>query len=674
MMSGPNPSSQNHADDAGPGDESLDPEPLLDPNQQPVLCSWTGQGDSSWSPDGDQPRYGGLDRKWVLWHEFMQEHAHLDAWLRLAEQAVNTLSPAHLTYSASKEELRRFQRLRSEAGSQLIRLDGLTRRNRTLPRLFQGAVQVRLLGAARECGRRWDEVDAKLETITGRLQRCVSEWEEFEAEREELALWLADMDARLTAIHHMAGSNCDKLRELRSFQQVLCENSGRVNDLLRRGEELIQRREPADARRVESHLLELLRRCSHVYDNIARTHTRLLSTVLVFDGVTVLTRPADSGYPSESVLQSDLDPSSVPTDLRGEPSENHQLFPSDFRQSMNATPTGPARRPPTPPPSPSHEHLGLEWDPSVDIGRSLSHDDADSSYFSVCTGLCQPDETKRWSYLSSFDSRSDITADITNQEAALEWTDQPEPGLVSPVTSRQEEDQWAASSPEADLNKPMRFDGGRVKAWLRVQSSAPAEMTTSCSRAVQTDGDGKEPLQDVLTQDLHVDSWRRHGDSWRRHGDRQRPLPAPSSREPAGAAIGYLQSALQVSPAGSGGAAVELSPRRGRRRFDSRPGDLSLPCHIKAIRANKTEMFAVERRHSSSILMIYFLLIRRKRSRPAVMKRSSVSLSPADLPPPLHQHSSSSSWLLLSPCWLASSWLPWSLPVTVATGCHAPSI
>uniref|UniRef100_A0A096MAX4 Nesprin-2-like n=1 Tax=Poecilia formosa TaxID=48698 RepID=A0A096MAX4_POEFO len=363
-MSGPNPSSQHHSDplccsdnNAGPGDESLESEPLLDLNQQPVLCSWTSQGDSSWSQDGEQPRYGQLDRKWVLWHEFMQEHTHLDAWLRLAEQAINSLSPAHLTYSASKEELRKFQRLRREAGSQLIRLDGLTRRNRILPRLFQGAVQVRLLGAARECGRRWDEVDAKLETITGRLQLCVSEWEEFEAEREELALWLADMDARLTEIDHMTGSNCEKLRELQSFQQVLCENSGRVNDLLRRGEELIQRREPADARRVESYLLELLRRCSHVYDNIARTHTRLLSTMLVFEGDTVLTRPADSGYPSESVLQ----------------------------QSMNAAPTGLAHRPPTPPPSPTHEHLGLEWDPSVDIGRSLSHDDADSSYFSVCT-------------------------------------------------------------------------------------------------------------------------------------------------------------------------------------------------------------------------------------------------------------------------------------------------
>lgn len=47
-----------------------------------------------------------------------------------------------------------------------------------------------------------------------RLQLCVSEWEEFEAEREELALWLADMDALLTEIDHMTGSNCEKLRKL----------------------------------------------------------------------------------------------------------------------------------------------------------------------------------------------------------------------------------------------------------------------------------------------------------------------------------------------------------------------------------------------------------------------------------------------------------------------------
>ncbi|MEQ2193768.1 hypothetical protein XENOCAPTIV_013117 [Xenoophorus captivus] len=109
-------------------------------------------------------------------------------------------------------------------------------------------------------------------------------------------------------------------------------------------------------------------------------------------------------------------------------------------------------------------------------------------------GLCQREGTKRWSYLSSFDSRSDISADITNQEAALgpqDWLDQTEPGLFSPVITSREEDQWNTSTPEEDANEPMKFDGGRVKAWLRVQSSAPSQNTASCSRAVQTDGDVK---------------------------------------------------------------------------------------------------------------------------------------------------------------------------------------
>jgi len=62
------------------------------------------------------------------------------------------------------------QRLRCEAGSHLVPLDSLTQKNRTLTRLFQGTMQARLLASARECGRRWDDVNAKLESITGRLQ------------------------------------------------------------------------------------------------------------------------------------------------------------------------------------------------------------------------------------------------------------------------------------------------------------------------------------------------------------------------------------------------------------------------------------------------------------------------------------------------------------------------
>lgn len=45
-------------------------------------------------------------------------------------------------------------------------------------------------------------------------QLVVSEWEEFEAEREELALWLADLDVRLTDVDHLTGNTCEKLRHL----------------------------------------------------------------------------------------------------------------------------------------------------------------------------------------------------------------------------------------------------------------------------------------------------------------------------------------------------------------------------------------------------------------------------------------------------------------------------
>uniref|UniRef100_A0A3Q1C7D5 Uncharacterized protein n=1 Tax=Amphiprion ocellaris TaxID=80972 RepID=A0A3Q1C7D5_AMPOC len=155
-----------------------------------------------------------LDRKWLLWHNFMKEHAHLDAWLRLAEQAVASPSPAHFTYSTAKEELRRFERLQREAGSQLVQLDSLTRRNRTLTRMFDGVMRTRLLSSAGECGRRWDNVNQKLESITAGLKLFVSEWEEFEAQGAELALWLADMDVRLSEVDHLTGSTCEKLRQL----------------------------------------------------------------------------------------------------------------------------------------------------------------------------------------------------------------------------------------------------------------------------------------------------------------------------------------------------------------------------------------------------------------------------------------------------------------------------
>ncbi|KAM7412545.1 hypothetical protein PAMA_020091 [Pampus argenteus] len=509
------PSDRHEGSDVVTGEDVMDTE-LLDLSESPFVFTSsllelngeeTQQVDDSWSQDGDLQGCGQLERRWILWHEFMKEHAHLDAWLRLAEQAVGSPNSTHVTYVTAKDELRKFERLRCEAGSRLVQLDSLTRRNRTLTRLFQGVMQARVLASTRECGARWDDVNAKLESITGQLKLFVSEWEGFEAEREELALWLADLDVRLTEVEHLTGNTCEKLRRLQSFQQCVCVNSGRVNTLLQRGEALIQRSEPADAQHIESRLLELLRCCSHVYNNIARTHTRLLSMRLVFEDDWILSQATDSGCPSETLLEEEgvLDKPHLDVPVT---SNN----PKDFSQSANASFAFPTDSPsllhlpaPPSPSSPSHEHLGLEWDPSVDIGRSVSRDDADSSYFSVSTGLCHRDGLKRRSYLSSLGSQSDISNDITNQEADVQrrqgWRHRGRAGLYSPVTTEEggpqlSEDQWVTSTPDGQRSEPVGFDGGRVRAWLRVQSRGPPERNgnTACCKAVQTDEEMKYNL------------------------------------------------------------------------------------------------------------------------------------------------------------------------------------
>ncbi|XP_056138897.1 nesprin-2 [Lampris incognitus] len=423
-------------------------------------CSRSQDGDCRW-----------LKRRWALWQEFMKEHAHLDAWLQLAEQTASSPDSAQIAYVTAKEELRKFENLRCEASSRLVQLDSLTQRNRTLCRLFQGTMRARLLALTQDCGRRWDSLTGRLETVTRRLKHFVTEREGFDVEREELALWLADLDVRLTELEHLTGNSCDKIRELQAFQASVCVISGHVSVLLERGEVLIQRGEPSDAQDIESHLLELMLNCSQVFNRIARLHTRLLSMRLVFEDDCILSQGPDSGCPSESLVEDEASTSS----------------------SRHSSPPA------------THEPLGLEWDPSVDIGGSMSHDEADSSYFSANTGVCYPDQPycrdgrKRWSCISSFNSQSDLPHDVTNQEADSLPEGWPEPThpntflLVVPQEggSRLSRDRWTTSTPNAQpSSQPFSFDHGRVSAWLGVQSPALSQRRTSCSKAVQTDREG----------------------------------------------------------------------------------------------------------------------------------------------------------------------------------------
>lgn len=74
---------------------------------------------------------------------------------------------------------------------------------------------------------------------------------------------------------------CMCISILQGFQEAVAESAGRLNDLLQRGEELIQRSEPKDAQAIENQLQELLLHCTRVFQGLGRLHTRLLSMRLV---------------------------------------------------------------------------------------------------------------------------------------------------------------------------------------------------------------------------------------------------------------------------------------------------------------------------------------------------------------------------------------------------------
>uniref|UniRef100_A0A4W4GCT4 Uncharacterized protein n=1 Tax=Electrophorus electricus TaxID=8005 RepID=A0A4W4GCT4_ELEEL len=137
-----------------------------------------------------------LERRWVLWHEFMKEHSCLDDWLRLAEKLAACPNSSHVLYITAKEELQKFEGLRAEASLRLAQLDSLGQRSRVLLGLFTGTMRRRLVEMTKECGQRWDQLSATVDSVCRRLKHFVLQREDFERQQEEVAVWLADMDLR----------------------------------------------------------------------------------------------------------------------------------------------------------------------------------------------------------------------------------------------------------------------------------------------------------------------------------------------------------------------------------------------------------------------------------------------------------------------------------------------
>ncbi|XP_046719604.1 nesprin-2 isoform X2 [Silurus meridionalis] len=391
-----------------------------------------------------------LERRWRLWHKFMKDYSCLDDWLRLAEKLAASPNSSHVLYNTAKEELQKFESLRTEARLCLAQLDSLNQTSRILLGLFKGSMKTRLIDMTKECGQRWDQLKSTLDTVCRRLRR-----EDFERQQEEMAIWLADMDLKLTEVEHFSEMNtCAKMRQLQGFQEAVAESAGRLNALLQQGEELIQRSEPADAQVIESQLQELLLYCARVFQGLGHLHTRLLSMRLVFEEDLVLC--PDSGCPSETLLEE-------------ESVKDHSLAPPVQGNPSQVCP----------------EQLVLEWDPSVDIGGSISHD-MDSFYLSADAGVNNPEQLltkdpwRRRAYLRSAEScPSAKCAQHTVTEGNFDCIAPPQT-LVPDTESPLHASFWKTSTPDSHSPEPVAFKSDRVSAWL-------VQTPRLCSRAVQTE-------------------------------------------------------------------------------------------------------------------------------------------------------------------------------------------
>ncbi|XP_064159526.1 nesprin-2-like isoform X1 [Anguilla rostrata] len=450
------------------------------------LHDWLSVGPLSQDGGTSADRSIQLEEMWTLWREFMTAHSHFDDWLQLAEKSTASPNSSHVCYVTAKQELKKFETLRSESRARLAQLDALTQWQRVLTRRFGGPVARRSVGMVRECCQRWDLVSEAVDGICRQLKRSVSQREEFENQREEMAIWLADMNLRLTEVEHFSGKdNHEKMRQLQNFQDAVGENTVRLNRLLEWGEALVQESEPADAQDIEAGLQDLLLYCACVFEGVGQLHTRLLSMRLVFEEDWLLAPPPDSGCPSE-IPQEDEDAT-----------ERGSL--SNLRGPQ--APSG-------------SDHLVLEWDPSVDVGGSVSFDDADSSYFSAITGLHYTEESpskhaKRRSYLSSDGSRSDMTMDGTPDMSTDGNAEHASPVSFSQTLApgAKEEDNLhlspqKTSTPGKHLPELATFDPERISTWL---GHIPViHERTPCSKAVQTELAQKMPWLSPSFEECHT--------------------------------------------------------------------------------------------------------------------------------------------------------------------------
>uniref|UniRef100_A0A3Q3BAP6 Spectrin repeat containing, nuclear envelope 2b n=1 Tax=Kryptolebias marmoratus TaxID=37003 RepID=A0A3Q3BAP6_KRYMA len=288
-----------------------------------------------------------IEETWRLWCKFLDDYSRFEEWLKTAELTAASPESANVLYTNGKEELKKFEAFQRQVHERLTQLELVNKQYRRLARENRTDAACKLRVMVQDGNQRWDCLQKRVAAVLRRLKHFTSQREEFEGSREGILVWLTEMDLQLTNVEHFSKSDIeDKMRQLKGFQQEITLNTNKIDTLIVFGENLIQKSSPLDAVLIEDELEELHSYCQEVFGRVARFHQRLVNR-----------------RPVRREEEEDESPSMGRAMC-------HLLVPPR-EHSGRETPV-------------SVDSIPLEWDHTVDVGGSSSHeDDEDATFFSA---------------------------------------------------------------------------------------------------------------------------------------------------------------------------------------------------------------------------------------------------------------------------------------------------
>ncbi|XP_045150652.1 nesprin-1 [Echinops telfairi] len=302
-----------------------------------------------------------IEETWRLWQKFLDDYSRFEDWLKISERTAAFPSSSGVLYTVAKEELKKFEAFQRQVHESLTQLELINKQYRRLARENRTDSTCSLKQMVHDGNQRWDSLQKRVASILRRLKHFIGQREEFETARDNILVWLTEMDLQLTNLEHF--SECDvqaKIKQLKAFQREISLNHSKIEQIIAQGEQLIEKSEPLDAAIIEEELDELRRYCQEVFGRVERYHQKLIRLPLPDDEQDLSDRELEQ---DDSAALSDLywrDPSAEGA-LSPQPASNPSLSLAQPLRSERSGRDTPA----------SVDSIPLEWDHDYDLSRDL---------------------------------------------------------------------------------------------------------------------------------------------------------------------------------------------------------------------------------------------------------------------------------------------------------------